>query len=144
LFYFTQLYETILILNFFLISTKIIFQSSSASNPGESNPDLPCGVGKMRLAPAVCGDYSIAKRLTMLLFACLRAAGTMKLYVEVPRFDVKTRDFYATLGFMPQVTPPPLVPGASPGAGPAAPSTGEPDTANLCPQDELIVMVRSF
>ena len=101
---------------------------------------MPHGVAKMRLASSVTGDFSIAKRLTMLLFACLRAAGTMKAYVEVPRFDVKTRDFYATLGFMPQVAPAPLLPG-SPGAGPAGPTPGEAEPGS---QEELIVMVRSF
>lgn len=99
---------------------------------------MPHGVAKMRLASSVTGDFSIAKRLTMLLFACLRAAGTMKAYVEVPRFDVKTRDFYATLGFMPQVTPAPLLPGSSPAAGPPS---AEADSGS---QEELIVMVRSF
>ena len=80
----------------------------------------------------------VLRELTMLLFACLRAAGTMKAYVEVPRFDVKTRDFYATLGFMPQVTPAPLLPGSSPAAGPPS---AEADSGS---QEELIVMVRSF
>ena len=95
----------------------------------------------MRLASSVTGDFSIAKRLTMLLFACLRAAGTMKAYVEVPRFDVKTRDFYATLGFMPQVTPAPLLPGSSPVAAAAGQPSAEADSGS---QEELIVMVRSF
>ena len=91
----------------------------------------------MRLASTVSGDYSVAKRLTMLVFACLRAAGTMKLCVEVPRFDVKMRDFYATLGFMPHGSPPPLVAGAV--VRPAGDTGGSAQEA--C---ETVHMVRSF
>jgi hypothetical protein len=65
-----------------------MFQGSSNS-AAESAAEVPCGVAKVRLASSVSGDLSIAKRLTMLLLSCMRAAGTLKVYVEVPRFDVK-------------------------------------------------------
>jgi hypothetical protein len=76
--------------------------------------------------------------MTMLLFSCLRAAGTMRIYVEVPRFDVKTRDFYATLGFMPQGNLTPLVPGALPST-PVDSSNGVSSD-----ESELICMARNF
>ena len=116
-----------------LWNRSCFFQSSSSSvNSSSDGGELPCGVAKMRLSSTVVGDFSIAKRLTMLLFACLRASGTMRLFVEAARFDVKTRDFYATLGFMPQGTPAPLVP------GPVATTPGDSE------ESEIIYMVRNF
>ncbi len=160
--------------------------SSSQSSSGDSVGELPCGIGKFRLASSVAGDYSIAKRLTMLVFACLRASGvnftnilrepfpfrsfspitvwvdnflskgnrrkparkmlvklttgTMRLYVEVPRFDVKMRDFYSTLGFMPQGSPAPLTPGSTV----APPPTPDASSVVLHEENETIYMVRNF
>ena len=78
--------------------------------------------------------------MTMLVFACLRASGTMRLYVEVPRFDVKMREFYSTLGFMPQGRDTPLTPGGAV----APPPTPDTSSGVLHEENETIYMARNF
>jgi len=68
-------------------------------------PELPPGLespeswGALRLAilPTVT-DYSLARRSTMLLLACLRTTGTLKVLVEVPKKEKFVQDLYTRIG----------------------------------------------
>ncbi|TRY79824.1 hypothetical protein TCAL_10265 [Tigriopus californicus] len=67
----------------------------------DANPDpgqQPWGVAQVRLCPNV-SDASMSKRLTMLMLACLRASGTIRMFVEVKVGDLKMREFFSNLGY---------------------------------------------
>ena len=68
---------------------------------GEAAP--PWGVAHFQIASSV-SEMSLPKRLTMLVLACLRASGTIRVFVEVapPRVE-KQKEFYASLGFLPML-----------------------------------------
>lgn len=99
-------------------------ENSNASN--DKPPNLPWGVLKTRVSTRV-QESSLAKRLTMLSFACLRATGTIRAYVEVPVGEMRQKDHYVSLGF--------AVVNA------AANSPTSTDTGS---DDKLICMTRSF
>ena len=50
--------------------------TTAASQPAQQQP---WGVGHMRLSPTAAAEASLAKRLTMLMLASLRASGTFRL-----------------------------------------------------------------
>ena len=84
----------------------------------------------MKVAANV-SDVSLAKRLTMLVLACLRASGTFRLFVEVKAADLKMREFYASLGFQLMIAP-------------AAGVGGAADVSEAVKNEETLYMSRSF
>ena len=90
----------------------------------------PWGVATMNVAANV-SDVSLAKRLTMLVLACLRASGTFRLFVEVKAADLKMREFYASLGFQLMIAP-------------AAGVGGAADVSEAVKNEETLYMSRSF
>lgn len=60
----------------------------------------PWGVMSLRVRPdEAVTDASLPKRLVMLVLACLRASGTIRMFVEPTPGDIKQREFYSSLGF---------------------------------------------
>jgi hypothetical protein len=43
-------------------------------------------------------DYSLARRSTMLLLACLRTTGVLKVLAEVPKKEKLLQDLYTRIG----------------------------------------------
>ena len=70
-----------------------------------SDPDLPPGlegpeswaVVRLAILPQVT-DYSLARRSTMLLLACLRTTGVLKVLAEVPKKEKLVQDLYTRIG----------------------------------------------
>jgi len=57
-------------------------------------------VCRLAVLPSV-SDASLSRRSTMLLLACLRTSGVLKVLVEVPRKERYMMDLYTKMGFMP-------------------------------------------
>jgi len=55
---------------------------------------------RLAVLPSV-SDASLSRRSTMLLLACLRTSGVLKVLVEVPRKERYMMDLYTKMGFMP-------------------------------------------
>jgi protein O-GlcNAcase/histone acetyltransferase len=65
---------------------------------------MPWGVGHMHISSLIM-EMSLPRRLTMLVLACLRASGTLRLFVNIrPEDAARQREFYAGLGFVPLPT----------------------------------------
>ncbi len=112
----------------------------------------PWALIHMRISPSVA-DGSLPKRLTSLVLASLRAAGTFRAFVEAD--TAPRRDFYMNLGFrlvgpLPQqqhqgaaaaTSPPPMAVVATPDASSPTPSAS---SASGGPGAAAIYMTRSF
>merc|ERR1719192_1625229 len=55
---------------------------------------------RLAVLPSV-SDASLSRRSTMLMLACLRTSGVLKVLVEVPRKERYMMDLYTKMGFMP-------------------------------------------
>ena len=74
-----------------------------------STPDSaqqPWGIAEMYVSAMT--EMSLPKRLTMLVLACLRASGTLRVFTEIKDTpnEAKLKDFYASMGFLPTAPAP--------------------------------------
>jgi hypothetical protein len=64
--------------------------------PGLESPESWAAV-RLAILPVVT-DYSLARRSTMLLLACLRTTGVLKVLAEVPKKEKLVQDLYTRIG----------------------------------------------
>lgn len=97
----SRLTPTIIIITRSVCKVNVIYLIHLAQNLSSSLQNQPWGVATMYVSSDVV-EASVPKRLTMLFLACLRASGTLRVFVEVKPDDVaKQKEFYTSLGFMP-------------------------------------------
>lgn len=70
---------------------------------GDLGPSQPWGIAHMLLGNT--NDNSLPKRLTMLLLACMRASGTLRMFADIKPFDeAKQKDYYINMGFLTMIS----------------------------------------
>ncbi len=78
--------------------------------PGSGSGDpacavLPWGIFRLCIETASIHDQSVAKTLTMLALASLRASGTIRAYAQVSSINAQQRELYRSIGFTNPTTP---------------------------------------